>query len=73
MSFLTVLYAGEWQTVLPDKIVLRCCVVVLQQKSHQGQLWHTDAKLEFLIPHRVESCKDEYLCFSKFFEKVFDK
>lgn len=68
--FLTGLNACEGQTVMSDQIIIGCCVIVLHHKPHHGQLWNIDGKLEPLVPHRVEACRDGlgvsfYVCLYK--------
>lgn len=55
---LTVLQAVEGKCVLANKFIVGRGVVVLNQKAHKGQIWHTHIKLEVLIPHGVEALRD---------------
>lgn len=58
LNTLTFLQAVKGKCVLANKFIVRTGVVVLNQKAHKGQIWHTHIKLEVLIPHGVEALRN---------------
>ncbi len=57
---LTILHAGEGQSVQANQVIMRSSVVVLHHKPHQSQFRHENSELEFCVPHRIETCNKKH-------------